>query len=164
MDILNVYLIAVLVLQLSGGESTSCPNTSATADTKPLYLLTLASIPDGLKSAVVMWFNYSSQNTIPLLIIQTIVVSVTIVVSTHSPRWDQQLRWEQMLASKVHYMTLLQTQSIILSTVCELKVCLRIFVANIQCRSVIALAKRFYQFIQQQNLSAQSGAHEGKEN
>ena len=40
--------MVLIASQLSGGETASCPNTSATADTKPLYLLTLASIPDGL--------------------------------------------------------------------------------------------------------------------
>ena len=45
-----LLLILLLASQLSGGETTSCPNTSATADTKPLYLLTLASIPDGLRA------------------------------------------------------------------------------------------------------------------
>ena len=43
-----LLLMLLLASQLSGRETTSCPNTSATADTKPLYLLTLASIPDDL--------------------------------------------------------------------------------------------------------------------
>ena len=43
-----LLLKLLLASQLSGEETTSCPNTSTTADTKPLYLLTLASIPDGL--------------------------------------------------------------------------------------------------------------------
>ena len=45
---LLLRLTVLLATLLNGGETTSCPNTSATADTKPLYLLTLASIPDGL--------------------------------------------------------------------------------------------------------------------
>ena len=45
-----LLLMQLLASQLSGGEITSCHNTSATADTKPLYLLTLASIPDDLRA------------------------------------------------------------------------------------------------------------------
>ena len=47
---MQLLLLMLLIASLSGGETTSCPNTSATADTKPLYLLTLASIPDGLRA------------------------------------------------------------------------------------------------------------------
>ena len=43
-----LILMLLLASQLSGGETTSCPNTSATADTKPLYLLTLTSFTHGL--------------------------------------------------------------------------------------------------------------------
>ena len=42
-----LILLVLLMLQLSGGETTSCPNISATADTKPLYLLT--SFTHGLR-------------------------------------------------------------------------------------------------------------------
>ena len=43
---MKLLLPALLVFLLSEGEATSCPNTSAIGDTKPLYLLTLVPFPD----------------------------------------------------------------------------------------------------------------------
>ena len=40
--------VVVLVLVLGGEDVTSCPNTSATSETKSIYLLTLVSVPDDL--------------------------------------------------------------------------------------------------------------------
>ena len=45
-----ILFVLVINLLLIGAAETSCPNTSATADIKPLYLLTLASIPDDLRA------------------------------------------------------------------------------------------------------------------
>ena len=46
-----VMLLALLALQLTGGETDICPiNTSATGATKPLYLLTMGTIPSRLGS------------------------------------------------------------------------------------------------------------------
>ena len=45
-----VMLLAFLALQLTGGETVTCPNSSATGATKPLYLLTLVTIPSRLGS------------------------------------------------------------------------------------------------------------------
>ena len=45
-----VKLLAFLLLQPTGGETVICPNSSATGATKPLYLLTLATIPSRLGS------------------------------------------------------------------------------------------------------------------
>ena len=55
--------LMLLLASLSGGEITSCPNTSATADTKPLYLLTLASIPDGLTALSGVCIAHKSLST-----------------------------------------------------------------------------------------------------
>ena len=49
MECSTVIFLVLLTLQFGGGETTSCPNTSATADTKPLYLLTLTSFTHGLR-------------------------------------------------------------------------------------------------------------------
>ena len=43
---MKLLLLTLIVLLLSEGESTSCPNTTATGETKPLYLLTLVPFPD----------------------------------------------------------------------------------------------------------------------
>ena len=42
----TMQLVALLLLQLSEGETTSCPHTTASRETKPLYLLTLVPFPD----------------------------------------------------------------------------------------------------------------------
>ena len=46
---MQLLLVALLLVPLFSVGDAGCPRTSATADTKPLYLLTLASIPDGLR-------------------------------------------------------------------------------------------------------------------